>query len=331
MKKWGFGFSAAGNIAHRMAALLSKMDQVSLVALVARQAEKGAAFQGQYGFQQHYSQLSDLLKNPGVDIVYIATPHPLHFDQAKMALEAGKHVLCEKPLVLTARQGEELQKIARANHCICMEAMWTRFLPAWHKVQALAACGAIGPVTALEGSFGGRSIHVERIAKKALAGGALMDVGVYLLHCAAMIMGEEAISIQSSAILSQEGIDEQNALILTSPKGIIASLKSSVIAPLANNFTLYGEKGNIFIPHFWNADGFTLTLNQKNGDTKEIFSFPHLLGDGFYYQIKAFIKAIEEGLPDCPTLPMAQSIRILAQCDTLRGQWAMAYPEDEGL
>lgn len=329
MKKWGFAVSATGNIAHRMVKLLSQMDQVYLAAVHSRDMNKAKDFQKQYGFATSYDQLALLAQDPAVDVVYIASPHPMHFEQAKTVLEQGKHVLCEKPITMNATQAKVLYKIAQENHCLLMEAMWTRFLPVYEKVQEMIVQDIIGQITLVEASFGGNSLHVPRIVEKSLGGGAFLDIGTYLMHLAAMFMTGDAPFIQSSATLSPEGVDIQNALIFTDSSGVLGIFKSSVVNTFDNQAVIYGKKGHIVIPRFWDADSFTIYYQKDGKEKQESCQVPHPYGDGFYYEVKAFIDTLEQGLLEVTNLPMEESIRVLKQMDAARHQWHVLCPEDE--
>ncbi len=328
MKKWGFAISATGIIAHRMAGLLVQIDEVKLAAVHSRDLQKALHFKKKYGFINHYDRLDALAHDPQVDVVYIASPHPMHFEQVEYMLKKGKHVLCEKPITLNAGQARHLQALARENQVLLMEGLWTRFLPAIKKAQEVVAQGLIGPVTLVEASFGSSSLHVPRIAQKAYAGGALMDLGTYLLHFAALFLGSSIATINSSATLSPEGIDLQNAILMANTAGAMGLFKSSVINPFENEGKIYGEKGKITLPQFWGADQLHITYLEGETEIEKTYSFPHPLGDGFYYEVKAFIQALNKGLLDVPAMPMEESIRILKQMDSLRAQWGMAYPQD---
>ncbi len=326
MKKWRFAISSTGAIANRMAKLLIQMEEVTLQAVSSRTLTKALHFQQTYEVVSAYDSFEEMVQDPLIDIVYISSPHPFHFEQAKKALEGKKHVLCEKPLTLTAKQGEILQKTALTNQVICMEGMWTRFLPTIKKAQALVEEGAIGPVRLIEASFGGAGLQVERLSQKALAGGALLDIGVYPLHFAALFIKDQNPKIQSTATLTPEGVDGQNAITLTSSKGEIALLTSSIYHSLENQGKIYGDKGTITLPSFWGGEQVILQVEHQK---EKIFSFPHPYGDGFYYEVKGLIQAIESQKADCSQMPMGESIRILHQMDQMRKDWGMVFPEEE--
>lgn len=196
----------AGSIANKMAATITKMNDVEAYAIAARDAGRAAAFAEKYGFAKSYGSYEEMLKDPEVQLVYIATPHSHHYKCTKMCLEAGKHVLCEKAFTVNAEQAKEILKQAEDKKLLLTEAIWTRYMPSRNIINKLIADGTIGEVTSLTANLGYELSEVKRIWDTQLAGGALLDVGVYLVNFASMVFGKDLEHVQSEAVF-KNGVD----------------------------------------------------------------------------------------------------------------------------
>lgn len=206
----------AGSIANKMADTITKMNDVKAYAIAARDTERAAAFAKKYGFTKFYGSYEEMLKDPEVQLVYIATPHSHHYKCAKMCLEAGKHVLCEKAFTVNAEQAKEILKLAEEKKLLLTEAIWTRYMPSRNMINKLIADGTIGEVTSLTANLGYELSEVKRIWDPQLAGGALLDVGVYLVNFASMIFGEDLEHVQSEAVF-KNGVDMIDNINMTLP------------------------------------------------------------------------------------------------------------------
>ena len=189
----------AGAIANKMAATITKMEKVEAYAIAARDKERAEVFAGQYGFARAYGSYEEMLEDPQVDLVYIATPHSHHYKCVKMCLEAGKNVLCEKSFTVNAEQARELFSVAHEKSFLT-EAIWTRYMPSRKMINDIINSGVIGEVTSLSANLGYELSQIKRIWDPKLAGGALLDVGVYLVNFARMVFGERDAEIHTSAV-----------------------------------------------------------------------------------------------------------------------------------
>lgn len=325
MKKTiGWGIMATGTIANKFCDGLKHLEDAEIVAVASRSLDKAQAFSRKYGIRKAYGSYEELVRDPEVDIVYIATPHNLHFAGTMLCLEAGKAVLCEKPFALNAREAEKLIKYARDKKLFLMEAMWTRFLPAVVKVREWLKQGLIGEVRCLKADFGfrcewnpkGRLLNIE------LAGGALMDVGIYTVSFASMIYGTQPNTIKSLAHMGETGVDEQCAMLFGYEGGQIASLGAAVRTEMKNDALIFGTEGMIHIPEFWCAKSATLHLASGR---EEAFG-PEMKGNGYNYEAAEAMRCLREGKLESDIMPLDETLAIMHTMDTIRAQWGLKYP-----
>lgn len=217
----------AGRIAVHMAETLAGMDDVEAYAVGARELERAEAFAEKYGFTKAYGSYEEMLADKEIDLVYIATPHSHHYKHAKMCLEAGKNVLCEKSFTVNANQARALFKLAEEKNLLITEAIWTRYMPSRKIIQDIVESGVIGEVTSLTANLSYAVTEKERIRKPELAGGALLDVGVYPINFASMVLGENLKDVQSSAIF-EGGVDILETIIMNFEGNKMATLQSGV-------------------------------------------------------------------------------------------------------
>ena len=323
-KKFKWGLIGPGRIAHQFAQGLSAIKDASLYAVASTHPERAQAFAQQYGGAKVYSSYESLVNDPDVDGVYIATPHRFHFENIKLALEAGKPVLCEKPLTVNAAEARELMEISKAKKVFLMEALWTRFLPVYAPIRHWLDEGLIGEVKLLVGTFGLIVPNEEgdRWLNPELAGGTLLDMGVYPISVSQWVMGKQPQSFASMAKLSPTGVDEMTAVLLQYDNGAISEVHSSFISENVNDFYIYGAKGHIRIhANFWAATRASLVTR----DQEITVSRPHRAG-GFEYQTEEAMRCIRAGLLESPGISHAQTLANLELMDAIRADIGVKYP-----
>lgn len=320
-----WGILGSGSIAAKFAEALGCVDEADLVAVGSRTDEKANAFGDTYRIPRRYGSYQKLADDKDLDIIYIATPHNLHAENTLMCLNAGKGVLCEKPLAVNARQGQAMIDCARSKKCFLMEAMWTRFLPLMDKVRELLADNAIGQPQMLTADFGFRCSNYEekqRVLDPHLAGGALLDVGIYPLSLSSMVFGKP-LHIHSTATLGQTGVDEQNAVILAFEQGQLAIIYSAQQTETPHEATIMGTEGMIRLHRSWYS-GNKLTLTRQ-GKSEQFMELPSH-DNGFVYEIKAVHRDLREGRLENAIMPLDESLAILQTMDAIRKQWGLKYP-----
>jgi dihydrodiol dehydrogenase / D-xylose 1-dehydrogenase (NADP) len=248
-----------------------------------------------------------------VDAVYVATPHPFHREHTLLCLEHGKAVLCEKPMGVKERQVREVVDCARAQDVFLMEAMWTRFLPAIGKVREWLQGGAIGDVRMVTADFGFRTgwNPEGRLLNPDLAGGALLDVGVYTVAFAAMVLGDSPVEIQASAHIGETGVDEQSAMLLRYADGALALLSCAVRTSTPQEARIQGTEGSIHIPGCWHATSAFLQVG--NADPVE-FEGPV----GYHYEAAEVMSCLASGDKESATMPLDESIAIARTLEQAR-------------
>ncbi|MCI8375467.1 MAG: Gfo/Idh/MocA family oxidoreductase [Lachnospiraceae bacterium] len=312
----------AGGIAHKMAATITNMDQVEAYAVAARDLERAQAFADQYGFTKAYGSYEEMLADEAVDLVYIAVPHSHHYKMTKMSLEAGKHVLCEKAFTVTADQAREILSLAKSKGLLLTEAIWTRYMPSRQIINDIIARGEIGEVTSLTANLGYELNAVKRIWDPNLAGGALLDVGVYLINFARMVFGDKMTDITASAVF-RDGVDMIDSITMTFEGGKMATMQSNVAAAQNRTGCIFGTKGYIEITNINNPEA----IKVYSPEYQEIADYPIPPQiTGYEYEVEACVHAIEHGELECPQMPHEETIKVMEIMDGIRKTWNYEIP-----
>ena len=319
-----WGILGPGNIAHQFARGLSVIPDAELIAVGSQSIERANKFGDEFHIPNRYGNYADLVSDPEVDVIYVATAHPFHKDCAILCLKAGKGVICEKPFAVNAQQVKEM--IACACECeqFLMEAMWTRFLPIFANVRERLAEGTIGEPRILTADFGFRAgMNPEgRLFNLDLAGGGLLDVGVYTIAMAYMVFGGAPSEIKSLAHIGKAGVDEQAGMLLGYDAGQIALLYCAVRTNTPQEMRIMGTEGSIHIPNFWHA--VSATINVAGKEPEEI-QMP-FKGNGYEYEAMEVMRCLREGKLESDAVPLDESLSVIETMDKLRAQWGLKYP-----
>ena len=264
-----------------------------------------------------------MLEDPEVELVYIATPHSHHYQYARMCLEHGKHVLVEKAFTVNAAQAEELIRLSEEKGLLLTEAIWTRYMPSRRMIDELVDSGVIGEVTSLTANLGYVLDHVERMQNPELAGGALLDLGVYPINFAMMVFHSEIKNVSSSAVMSPKGIDWMNSITLTFEDGKMAVLHSNMLAQTDREGVINGSKGYIEIQNINNCE--EIRVFNLDREITARYQVPEQI-NGYEYEVIACQKAIEDGRVECEEMPHSETLKVMKLMDEIRGQWGMKYP-----
>lgn len=327
MFQWGI--MATGKIAHQFADTLAAMQGVGLCAVGSRSQQSADEFAQQYRgrFPQikAYGSYQALVNDPQVQAVYVCTPNAAHPACVRLCLQAGKHVLCEKPFAPTAAQGEKLFALAAAKGLFLMEGMWIAHLPLIQKMRALLAQGALGEVWHLRAEYGfiSSGVRLQRKLSGALAGGACMDVGCYTLAFAWLALGGEPVGCRTLARLGPGGTDVYSASILDYGQGRTALLTSAIGAVIPPEGYICGTKGSLYLPNFQAAQ--KLVYRPCEGP-EQVWQQP-FRASGFEYQIENAMACIAAGQRECALWGSADSLAIARQLEELRRMWGMEYEE----
>ena len=284
-------------------------------------------FADRFGIRTAHGSYRELVNDPDVDIVYIGTPHSLHYEQVRLALEAGKHVLVEKAFTVTAEQAAVLVELAEVSGLVLLEAMWTRFLPHMMRIREVIAAGTIGEVRTLIADHNQKlpTDPAHRLNDPALAGGALLDLGIYPVSFAWDLFGPPA-TIHASASMSATGVDRQTAIILGYKSGAQAVLHTALDTSGPNTATILGCDGWIAIDSVWYAPtGFTVF--DSAGAVIERFD-QKVTPRGMQFQAAELERLVEAGLTAGTVLPPAETVAIMGTLDAIRNQIGLEYPAD---
>lgn len=317
------GIIGAGRIAGIMAATLREMDCVACYGVAARDLDRAERFAKEYGFSKAYGSYEELVQDETVELVYIATPHSHHYEHIKLCLNHGKHVLCEKSFTINEGQAREVLAMAKEKGLLLTEAIWTRYMPMRKTLDDVLASGVIGKPQMLTANLGYLIGQKERIMKPELAGGALLDVGIYPLNFAAMVFGGEVKEIVGTAVLTELGVDAQNSMTLIYPDGKMAVLNSSAMGLSDRRGVIYGDKGFVEVDNINNCEGIRVYDVDRN--LVASYETPKQIS-GYEYEVEACVRAIASGELECPEMPHAETLRMMRWMDELRRQWGMVYP-----
>ncbi len=321
--KWGI--LATGNIAGKFAGTVSQMEQYgqSLAAVGSRNAESAKTFAERWNISHYYGSYEELAADPEVEAVYIATPNNLHYENCVLCLNAGKHVLCEKPFTTNADEARKLYQMAQERGLFIMEAFWTRLLPAYEKLQEVLENGVIGPVRYVRCDYGfiAKGARKERKFQSALGGGALLDIGIYNLGFLHTIMKAAPEAFESQVHINEYGTDDFSALLLRYPGGRTAQSVQAIGMDMARNAVIYGELGSIAFEDFQHAQSMTVT---RYGEEPETLLFPFEI-NGFEYQILEAEACVKAGKSSSEKYPPEDSLTVLKLMDDIRASWNLQF------
>lgn len=335
MSAFGWAIVGPGSIAQRFAQAVQQLPEAQLVAVHGRDQGRAERFARTWSDARTTvcADLGTLLADPGVDGVYIATPHAFHASAIRRCLLAGKPVLCEKPLVTNAALASELMALSRQRGVFLMEALWTRFLPIYAVVQQWLSTQAIGRIRGLQSSFcfplpfDPQLRHFD----PAQAGGALLDLGIYNLSMtqwalrAALGHCPELESIDASAVLGPTGVDHHVAASLRFSGGIVSQFHCGFDGRADNGFRVFGEHGAIAVPStFWEAT----TASMQLGDAPPDLVHAAFCINGFEGQIAEAMRCIGRGDIQSPAMPHADTLATAVWMDRIRATVGVRYPFD---
>jgi predicted dehydrogenase len=324
-----WGILATGKIARKFALGLAQLPEAHLQAVASRDLARARAFAQEFGADTAHGSYEALAADPRVDIVYVASPHPLHREHTLLCLRRGKHVLCEKPMALNAQEAQEMFAEAQKHDRYLMEALWTHFLPAWRQARRWLREGLIGEVRLMQIDFCLRSDTFDPQDRKfapELGGGALLDIGIYPIAMAYAIMDQEPVEVHSTATLGATGVDEQSTYLFRYANGAQALLSSSFLTHGPKEAIINGTKGSLRLPLFWRASEVQVHRHEQE---PEIYPFPYA-ATGLQHQAQAIMADLRAGRRESAIMPPSATLRRLRMMDRLRRDWGLAYPQELG-
>ncbi len=313
-----------GVIANELAQALQSLGG-KLYSVANRTYDKGLEFAQKYGIQKVYQTIDEVFEDPEVDIIYISTPHNTHINYLRKALSAGKHVLCEKSITLNSEELEEAIALAEENQVILAEAMTIFHMPIYRRLRELVQSQALGDLKMIQMNFGSYKDYdmTNRFFNRNLAGGALLDIGVYALSFVRWFMSETPDQISSQVKLAPTGVDEQVGILLSNPKGEMATIALTLHAKQPKRGTIAYGKGYIELYEYPRGQKAIITYTEDGhqdiieaGDTSQALS----------YEVQDMEKAVA-GIEN--EMHLAYSQEVMAIMTKLRKDWGLVYPEEE--
>lgn len=323
-----WGIIGTGSIAHQFAQGLKVLDDAKLTAVTSRTQASADKFADEFGIKYRHVGVEQLTTNKDVDVVYVATPHPMHKDNTLQCLDGGKPVLCEKPFAMNVSEATEMIERAKQKNLFLMEAMWMYCFPAMGKVREIISSGAIGEVRQVHANlcFRGDPDEIRRLLDPDLGGGALLDVGVYTIALAQMVYQRQPSRIVSMAHLGETGTDEQSSMIFGYDDGAISVLTCAVRTNTSKGAAIYGTDGYIRIPDgFCEPDKIFVKVGQ---DPEQEFSFGRV-GNGYNFEAAEVMDCLRKGQLQSDIVPHAETLAVMKTMDTIRKQWGLVYPMEK--
>lgn len=325
MKNFKIGIIGAGWIAEKMAETVASMDGYEVYAIASRSIEKAQSFAIKFNIEKAYGSYEELVCDDDIDLVYVATPHSHHFQHTKLAVERGKPCLVEKAFTANTREAAELLQLAEKKGVFVTEAIWTRYMPLSHKIKELLEAGAIGTPRLLSASLCYPLENKERITNPALCGGALLDVGVYVLNFARMYFGSDIVKTVTNCQLGTTGMDMQESISLSFADGKMANLQTGALCLNDRQGVISGTEGYIRVDNVNCPERVEVYRNYALAETYEK---PSDMISGYEYQVMESRRCIEAGLLESPMMPHEETLAVMQQMDTLRKEWGVKYPMD---
>lgn len=319
------GILGCGVMAETFADTLRQMGEVECYAAASRTLKRAEEFAGKYGFKKAYGSYEELCADPEVELIYIATPHSSHFDNMKLCIRHKKPVLCEKSFTVNAREAEQIREYAEQEQVFVAEAIWTRYMPSRNMIQEIIDSGIIGDISVLTANLSYPISHKERIMRPELAGGALLDIGVYGVNFAMMHFGTDIERIESSVRMTDTGVDAMESITIFFRGGRMAVLTHDIYSRSDRKGIFYGEKGYIIVENINNPQSISVydtedRLVRRMDVPKQI--------SGYEYEVLECIDAVRSGEKESTSMPLSDTIKVMEIMDQLRGQWGLVYPRE---
>lgn len=320
------GILGTGYIAEMVAPALAALPEITCYAAASRTPGKAEAFAREHGFEKACTSYEEMLSDPEVELVYVATPHSHHFEHMMLCLEYGKHVICEKAFALNARQAEAVFAAAKQKGLYVAEAIWTRYMPSRQMLNEILCSGIIGKPNTLTANLSYPISGVRRIFDPALAGGALLDIGVYGLNFALMHFGGDIVRVESSVSKMETGVDGMETITLFYRDGRMAVLTHSVYCRSDRMGCIHGDKGYLVVENINNPQSIRVFDLQDRLLAR--YDVPEQI-NGYEYEFREAVRCIGEGKIQPDSMPHGDTLEVMELMDSLRRQWGVVYPQEQ--
>jgi predicted dehydrogenase len=325
MQSFNWGVIGPGNIANTFAKAIASSKKGKILAVASRSQERAADFAKTYEIEKTYLDYGHMLADPEIDIIYIATPHNFHYQQAKMCLEAGKHVLVEKPCTVNAQQMQILVALAQSKNLLLQEALWSRFMPCLSQLRQRLNEGIIGDIQYIQSEIGFAFQNREksRLLKAELAGGSLLDLGIYSITVSQFLLQEQPDKVDAMGQLTDQQVDGHVLANMHYASGRYAQFTCSMLAQTSNTMRIVGTEGHVNLPAcFWDTDTAAVYRDDKLVQSIHI---PHRV-NGFEYQIEESMCCIEQNMQCSELMSHHDSIGVMSVMDDIRKQIGVRFP-----
>ena len=321
-----WGVVGPGRIADKVVEDFAHVDGARVVAVASRSADRARDFAGRHGIERAHGSYAEVLADPDVDVLYVATPHPQHHAVALGALRAGKALLVEKAFTATVAGAQEVVDTAQESGVFVMEAMWTRFQPAVVRLRELIADGAIGEVRSVQADLGVQRDFdpSDRLFAPELGGGALLDLGVYVVSFAQMLLGAPS-TVTATGSTFDNGVDAEASLLLGWADGRSATLMTSLRNALPGQARVFGTAGWIdVLPRFHHPQ--TIVLHRAGAEAEEI-TLPQT-GGGYSHELVEVTECLRAGRTESTVMPLADTLAVQRVLEEAAGQLGVTFAED---
>ena len=315
-----------GRIARTVTQTLAALGEIELYAVASRTPGRAEDFAREFGFAKAYDSYEAMLQDPAVELVYITTPHSHHFEQMMLCLEHGKHVICEKAFTMNADQARKVRELAAQKGLYVAEAIWTRYMPSRQMINEIISSGVIGSVNTLTANLSYNIAYKSRIMEPALAGGALLDIGIYGLNFALMHFGDDIDRIESSVQLTETGVDAMETITVFYKDGRMAVLTHSIYCRSDRKGIIHGEKGYMIVENINNPQ--SVSVYDANDKLLQYHEVPKQIS-GYEYEFQEAVRCIREGKTESDSMPMERTLQVMEIMDSLRKQWGVVYPQEQ--
>ena len=320
------GIIGAGRIVDVVSPALVAAPEIECYAVASRDLARAQSCANQFGFQKAYGSYEEMLKDPQVELVYIATPHSHHYEHMMLCLEHGKAVICEKAFTLNAQQAKKVKEVAQEKGIYVAEAIWPRYMPSRKMIDDAIASGIIGKVNTLTANLSYSIMDKERIWKPELAGGALLDIGVYGINFALMHFGSDIERIESSVSMLDTGVDGMESITIFYKDGRMAVLTHSVFCRSDRKGIIHGEKGYIVVENINNPS--SVAIYDDNDKLLSYQAVPTQI-NGYEYEFQEAAACIAAGETQAKSMTLDESIQMMEIMDSIRAQWGLVYPQEK--
>lgn len=320
------GILGCGAMAEKFADTLRQMDTVVCRAAASRTLDRAEEFARKYGFEKAYGSYEQLCEDPEVELIYIATPHSCHYENMELCIRHKKPVLCEKSFTLNAGEAERIRELAEREQVFAAEAIWTRYMPSRQMIQEVIDSGIIGNISTLTANLSYPITHKERIMRPELAGGALLDIGVYGLNFALMHFGSDIERIESSVRMTDTGVDAMESITVFFRSGRMAVLTHDIYSRSDRKGIFYGDKGYIIVENINNPQ--SISVYDTEDRLIRRIEVPEQIS-GYEYEVLECIRAVRSGKKESSSMPLSESVKVMKIMDSLRGQWGLVYPQEK--